>query len=134
MVKLINFGKETLDKMNKWKKTPEDVKYVVYGKYGTSGEVKVTFSAFIDVANQIEYDGGYGLEYINTFINILFNDGSWMERREYDGSEWWEYHCTPSYDGPITDDISVDDILLHKAFGISNGKVNILNAPNEQDW
>jgi len=26
---------------------------------------------------------------------IVFNDGSWLERREYDGSEWWEFQQTP---------------------------------------
>ena len=36
-----------------------------------------------------EYDEGYGSQHL--FGIILFNDGSWIIREEYDGSEWWEY-------------------------------------------
>ena len=36
------------------------------------------------------YDSGYGGQEL--FGNIWFKDGSWVERGEYDGSEWW-VHC-----------------------------------------
>jgi len=26
---------------------------------------------------------------------IVFNDGCWFDRREYDGSEWWTYNIVP---------------------------------------
>lgn len=41
-----------------------------------------------------EYDAGYGSQEL--FGCILFEDGSWLEREEYDGSEWWEYHRAPT--------------------------------------
>ena len=41
-----------------------------------------------------EYSEGYGAQEL--FGLVLFNDGSWLERGEYDGSEWWEYKKTPT--------------------------------------
>lgn len=40
-----------------------------------------------------EYDDGYGGQEL--FGIVWFNDGSWLERGEYDGSEWWVYRTTP---------------------------------------
>lgn len=41
----------------------------------------------------LTYDSGYGeQELIGT---IVFTDGTWYSRSEYDGSEWWEYNCIP---------------------------------------
>lgn len=40
-----------------------------------------------------EYDEGYGGQ--NLFGNIWYVDGTWSERGEYDGSEWWDYKCCP---------------------------------------
>ncbi|WP_283640102.1 hypothetical protein [Mesonia mobilis] len=39
------------------------------------------------------YDSGYGGQEL--FGTLWFVDGSWIERGEYDGSEWWEYKTTP---------------------------------------
>jgi hypothetical protein len=40
-----------------------------------------------------EYDGGYGIQEI--FGTIWYKDGTWSERGEYDGSEWWAYKSVP---------------------------------------
>lgn len=40
-----------------------------------------------------QYDSGYGCQEL--FGNIWYEDGSWSERGEYDGSEWWEYKFCP---------------------------------------
>jgi hypothetical protein len=40
-----------------------------------------------------EYDDGYGLQQL--FGIVWFTDDTWLERGEYDGSEWWEYNKTP---------------------------------------
>jgi hypothetical protein len=42
----------------------------------------------------IEYDGGFGRQEL--FGYIWYTDGSWSERGEYDGSEWWEHKERPS--------------------------------------
>ena len=40
-----------------------------------------------------EYDNGYGTQEV--FGVVWFADGTWAERGEYDGSEWWEHHTIP---------------------------------------
>lgn len=42
----------------------------------------------------IEYDNGYGLNEIPAELKVV-GDGWWLERGEYDGSEWWEYKELP---------------------------------------
>lgn len=42
-----------------------------------------------------EYDEGYGGQLV--YGVIVFNDGIWMSRGEYDGSEWWEYNKCPKW-------------------------------------
>ena len=39
------------------------------------------------------YDSGYGGQEV--FGTIWYKDGTWSERGEYDGSEWYEYHKCP---------------------------------------
>jgi hypothetical protein len=41
-----------------------------------------------------EYDSGYGGQ--NLFGTIWYEDSTWSERGEYDGSEWWDYHICPN--------------------------------------
>jgi hypothetical protein len=44
----------------------------------------------------VEYDEGFGAQEINDSLTVIFKDGSWMERFEYDGAEHWEYKNCPS--------------------------------------
>lgn len=44
-------------------------------------------------ALDFEYDAGYGGQEL--FGTIWYADGSWSDRGEYDGSEWWEHHTVP---------------------------------------
>jgi hypothetical protein len=55
----------------------------------------VEWAAFVAVADT-EYDCGFGQPYVSQDLMIVFIDGSWLERHEYDGSEWWEYKATPT--------------------------------------
>ncbi len=41
-----------------------------------------------------EYDDSFGLAAVSGWIS--FTDGTWLEREEYDGSEWWEERIFPS--------------------------------------
>jgi hypothetical protein len=52
-------------------------------------EQKEQFLSSIDV----NYNDGYGSQEL--FGTIWYNDGTWSEREEYDGSEWWEYNECP---------------------------------------
>ena len=40
-----------------------------------------------------EYDAGYGGQEL--FGYIWYDDYTWSNRGEYDGSEWWQYQCCP---------------------------------------
>jgi len=40
-----------------------------------------------------DYDSGYGGQ--NLFGTIWYVDGTWSDRGEYDGSEWWEHRECP---------------------------------------
>ena len=40
-----------------------------------------------------DYDSGYGLQFL--YGTVWLKDGTWLERREYDGSEWWEHKVLP---------------------------------------
>jgi len=42
----------------------------------------------------VKYDNGYGSQKLEG--TIWYSDGTWSERGEYDGSEWWEHReCPP---------------------------------------
>jgi hypothetical protein len=41
-----------------------------------------------------DYDNGYGSQELEG--TVWYSDGTWSERGEYDGSEWWEHReCPP---------------------------------------
>lgn len=50
---------------------------------------------FLDFFNSLDfqYNHGYGSQ--NLFGVVWFADGSWLERDEYDGSEWWVHRTRP---------------------------------------
>lgn len=41
----------------------------------------------------VEYNEGYGGQEL--YGTIWYVDGTWSERGEYDGKEWWNYKYTP---------------------------------------
>jgi hypothetical protein len=49
-----------------------------------------------DVLGGVEYNNGYGSQEL--FGVVVFKDGTWLDRDEYDGSESWRYNETPSRD------------------------------------
>lgn len=42
------------------------------------------------------YDDDYGQQFVTGCVK--FRDGSWLERCEYDGAEWWEHRSVPTWD------------------------------------
>lgn len=94
--------------MNAW----EEIKDLVEGKtivaayividtdYSTNKPYRVYFDLRVNPIETMEeclnfwYDSGYGEQEL--FGMVLFFDGSWLERGEYDGAEWWEYKKTPT--------------------------------------
>jgi hypothetical protein len=82
-----NFLKETVECLIEAGKTIQDVRWV-----GTS-EWWITWNEFALNSNFV-YDSGYGGTEINMDLKVV-GDNWWLERHEYDGSEWWEYKTLP---------------------------------------
>ena len=87
---MANLLKETKEILERHSKTFDDILFVG----DKSDHSKITVKEFLEHAN-FEYDDGYGLEEINTDL-ILVGKDFWLERHEYDGSEWWEYKSMPN--------------------------------------
>lgn len=45
-------------------------------------------------AVDVEYDNGFGVQEL--YGTVWFKDGTWAEREEYDGSEWWDIKVRPA--------------------------------------
>lgn len=79
----MNLLKETLSKLEKNGKSKNDVLWV-----GCS-DFKTTWENFEAISNT-EYDSGYGAPEVAEDLIVMGKD-FWLERHEYDGSEWWEF-------------------------------------------
>jgi hypothetical protein len=68
---------------------PENVLWV--GK--SDGTLSITWNDFAKIADK-EYDSGFGGNNVNGSL-VVVGDTWWLERGEYDGSEWWEFKTAP---------------------------------------
>ena len=83
----MNLLKETIEKLKDNNKDPKDVLWVGNDEY------RCTWEEFSLLANRT-YDCGYGGQEVARDIKIV-GLGFWLERHEYDGSEWWEFKEVP---------------------------------------
>ncbi len=72
----------------------------VYYASDDEGEEWTLYEGYIDgdyerflESIDFNYDDGYGSQHLGG--TIWFEDGTFADRGEYDGSEWWEYHKAP---------------------------------------
>jgi len=84
----MNLLQETLEILSEQGKTKDDVLWCGSGAYGY-----FTWEDFEELAND-DYNEDYGLQEVVTDLLIVGKD-FWLERHEYDGSEWWEYKSFP---------------------------------------
>lgn len=84
----MNLWEETKDVLEKNNKTFNDVIAVCCSDF------RLDFKNFIEIAIKTNYDNGFGGQEIATDL-ILIGEDFWLERAEYDGSEWWEYKEKP---------------------------------------
>jgi len=85
---LTNLFTETERELARNGHTFDNVEHVTL--YGTGIEL----DDFVEFAKAFDYDSSYGHEYVPPFV-IKMHDGSWYERAEYDGSEWWSFNKSP---------------------------------------
>lgn len=71
----------------------EDKKYFL-----KLNHTEADYSHFLEQLD-FPYDNEYGRQEL--FGTIWYEDGTWSDREEYDGSEWWEYRQGPE----ITEDL-----------------------------
>jgi hypothetical protein len=82
-----NLLKETVAILQEHKLTPNDVLWI-----GNRTEY-TDWNNFAKIAD-VEYDAGFGGAEVATDL-IIVGKSWWLERHEYDGSEWWEYKEQP---------------------------------------
>jgi hypothetical protein len=86
----MNLYEETLRELEYHSKKPKDVLWV-----GSSdGRYAVSWEKFEQLASGVNYDEGYGGQEIDRML-VIVGDNWWMDRREYDGSEWWTFNTKP---------------------------------------
>lgn len=90
----INAYDELIEKLNEIGKSLDDIKVISirFNKYNREKHYEFEYIKKIDNVNdlkEIQYYDGYGIQELYGYV--VFNDNTWLEREEYDGSEWWEY-------------------------------------------
>lgn len=83
-----NLKNETIQILHEHNKTPKDVRWVGCYSY------RIPTDDFWKLADK-EYDDGYGSAEVASDL-LVVGDDWWLERGEYDGSEWWEFKQMPS--------------------------------------
>ena len=81
----INLLVETVAKLKLHGKTASDILWC-----GSDAIGWFTWDDFSVIACTTDYDCGYGANQIPINLVIMGKD-FWLERFEYDGSEWWEF-------------------------------------------
>ena len=86
---MANLLQETLITLQQKNKTPADVLWV-----GSAfGTICISWKGFSKIAD-VDYDSGFGGQEIRSDL-VVVGKNWWLERHEYDGSEWWEYKELP---------------------------------------
>lgn len=80
-----NLLEETVQYLKEFDKTPSDVLYV------TDFKSYCTWEDFARQAAAVNYNSSFGLQEISPNLTIVGDDW-FIERQEYDGSEWWQFY------------------------------------------
>ena len=81
----MNLLKETLKHIKEKDKKVGDISFI------KQGDTYFHWEDFRKKAADIEYYGGFGVQYIKD-TEIVYKDGSWSNRCEIEGAEWWEHY------------------------------------------
>ena len=97
---MINLLEETLSTLEAHNKTLTDIEYISFqvsvetldGKGFENIDIELDID--LNTAFDFKYDNGLGGNYVNHTLKLVGKD-FWLERGEYDGSEWWEFKSFP---------------------------------------
>lgn len=84
---MTNLKEETIDKLHRSGKDISDIVWI------GCKDFKIPVDLFWKLADK-SYDAGYGSQKVATDL-LVVGDNWWLERAEYDGSEWWEFKTSP---------------------------------------
>ena len=128
---MANLYLETKEKLEELDFTWDSIKYISVKDSDWKDDAKlyeIKIDDFIKFAKSYNYDEGFGSAEVNKTLRIVFYDDSFLERGEYDGSEWWEYKKLEKpiemYKGDVKKILSTkllyidDDVELPDAEGI----------------
>ena len=101
---MVNFLKETKELVDASGMTP-----IYIGL--ADGNVTMTWEHFQTIAD-FDYDDGFGDNVIHLDFIVAFEDGSYLKREEYDGSEWW-LHVKP-FKMPENCEVVCDKVMLSR--------------------
>lgn len=110
---MANLLNETIEELQKAGTTLDDVAAIQVNHRRISPD---RFRKLADV----DYDPGYGIQMVLPNLVIVLKDGTWLERDEYDGSEWWNHVAPPKVIEAIDDTV---DTLFIDDFDYFNNKV-----------
>lgn len=103
----MNLKEETLEVLRIHGKSKEDVKYVC------GEDFQISLGQFWELSDT-EYDSSYGAPEIAQDL-MLIGDDFFMERDEYDGSEWWDFRTMPDLSKLPTREITVLSVRQYNA-------------------
>ncbi len=83
---MVNLKEETINVLKIHGKTLSDIIWF--------GNDKVELTGSLELALDFDYYEKYGTQEVLVDLILVGND-FWLERHEYDGSEWWEYKTYP---------------------------------------
>ena len=87
---MANLWEETIKTLENYSLTWDDVEAIILDYRN----VTISKENFEEVARKTNYDEGYGRVEIRFDLKII-GWNWWLERAEYDGSEWWELKTKP---------------------------------------
>lgn len=113
-----NLLESTLRELKEHELTPDDVVFVRGVNRQDDTNWCCRWGVFAQQAKRIWFDGGYGSQLINRHLMVV-GHGWWLERGEYDGSEWWEFKRLPGCDMPLVNTLTPlhlidDEFMLDK--------------------
>ena len=96
----MNLYKELVENLEENNKTIKEINFISidinynWNKEKVEKVVEIDINDFIEIAKETDYDNGYGGNEIPMSLKIVGEDW-WLERHEYDGSEWFEFKTLP---------------------------------------
>lgn len=90
----MNLLSETIEQLTVEGLAPDDVAWVG----SNDGKQATDWAGFVALADR-DYRAGFGINEVALSLVVVGHDW-WLERHEYDGSEWWEFKRLPTWPGP----------------------------------